>query len=96
MFKKFLWNYGDSCKGKARVAWNDVCKPKDQGGLGFKPLELWNKTLLSKHLWNVASRKESLWVKWINVVKLNNRSVWEVNVEKNDSWFWKCILNLRD
>ncbi|GJT31734.1 RNA-directed DNA polymerase, eukaryota, reverse transcriptase zinc-binding domain protein [Tanacetum coccineum] len=45
-----------------------LCKPKDQGGLGFKSLELWNKTLLVKHLWNVASRKESLWVKWINVV----------------------------
>ncbi|GJV24580.1 putative reverse transcriptase domain-containing protein [Tanacetum coccineum] len=44
-FKKFLWNSGDSCKGKAKIAWLDVCKPKDQGGLGFKSLELWNKTL---------------------------------------------------
>ncbi|GJV51016.1 putative reverse transcriptase domain-containing protein [Tanacetum coccineum] len=52
-FKKFLWNSGDSCKGKAKIAWLDVCKPKDQGGLGFKSLDLWN----------IASRKESLW--WI-------------------------------
>ncbi|GKF09163.1 RNA-directed DNA polymerase, eukaryota, reverse transcriptase zinc-binding domain protein, partial [Tanacetum coccineum] len=68
LFKRFIWNNGESCKGKAKVAWAEVCKPKDQGGLGFKSLELWNKTLLVKHLWNVASRKESLWVKWINVV----------------------------
>ncbi|GKA69395.1 hypothetical protein Tco_0775459 [Tanacetum coccineum] len=40
LFKKFLWNSGERCKGKAKVAWMDVCKPKDQGGLGFKPLEL--------------------------------------------------------
>ncbi|GJZ45184.1 RNA-directed DNA polymerase, eukaryota, reverse transcriptase zinc-binding domain protein [Tanacetum coccineum] len=84
-FKKFQWNSGESCKGKARVAWVEVCKPKDQGGLGFKSLELWNKTLLVKHLWNIASRKESLWVKWINVVKLKNISVWDVMVDNKDS-----------
>ena len=96
LFKRFLWNCGDSCRGKARVAWKDVCKPKDQGGLGFKSLEMWNRVLLVKHLWNVASRKESLWVKWVNVVKLKNRSVWDVTVDNNDSWFWKNILKFRD
>ncbi|GJY29441.1 RNA-directed DNA polymerase, eukaryota, reverse transcriptase zinc-binding domain protein [Tanacetum coccineum] len=95
LFKRFLWNNGDSCKGKAKVAWLDVCKPNDQGGLGFKPLELWNKTLLVKHLWNIASRKESLWVKWVNIVKLKNRSVWDVNADNRDSWGWKCLLDLR-
>ncbi|GJZ84342.1 hypothetical protein Tco_0649681 [Tanacetum coccineum] len=96
LFKKFLWNNGESCKGKPKVAWVDVCKPKDQGGLGFKSLELWNKTLLVKYLWNVASKKESLWVKWINVVKLKNRSVWDVAIDPKYSWGWKCILNLRN
>nr|GEX31322.1 RNA-directed DNA polymerase, eukaryota, reverse transcriptase zinc-binding domain protein [Tanacetum cinerariifolium] len=64
LFKKFLWNNGDSGKGRAKVAWLDVCKPKDQGGLGFKSLEMWNKTLLVKHLWNIVANKESIWVKW--------------------------------
>ncbi|GJT73659.1 RNA-directed DNA polymerase, eukaryota, reverse transcriptase zinc-binding domain protein [Tanacetum coccineum] len=95
MFKKFLWNSEESCKGKSKVAWMDLCKPKDQGGLGFKSLELWNKTLLVKHLWNVASRKESLWVKWINVVKLKKRSVWDITDDSKDSWGWKCLLKLR-
>nr|GEZ38744.1 RNA-directed DNA polymerase, eukaryota, reverse transcriptase zinc-binding domain protein [Tanacetum cinerariifolium] len=68
---------------------------EDQGGLGFKSFELWNKTLLVKHLWNVASRKESLWVKWINVVKLKNRSIWDISADGNDSWGWKYLLNFR-
>ncbi|GJR58948.1 RNA-directed DNA polymerase, eukaryota, reverse transcriptase zinc-binding domain protein [Tanacetum coccineum] len=95
MFKKFLWNNGKSCKGKAKVAWLEFYKLKDQGGLGFKSLELWNKTLLVKHLWNMASRKESLWVKWINVVKLKKMSVWDNNDDPKDSWGWKCLLNLK-
>ena len=53
LFKRFLWNKGESCNGKAKVPWIDLCKPKDQGGLGFKFLEMWNKTLLIKHLWNM-------------------------------------------
>jgi hypothetical protein len=32
LFKRFLWNSGDSTKGKARVAWNFVYRPKEQGG----------------------------------------------------------------
>ncbi|GKB17042.1 RNA-directed DNA polymerase, eukaryota, reverse transcriptase zinc-binding domain protein [Tanacetum coccineum] len=95
LFKKFLWNNGDSGKGRAKVAWLDVCKPKDQGGLGFKSLEIWNKTLLVKHLWNIAANKESLWVKWVNVVKLKHRSIWDIDVDTKDSWGWKCLLNLR-
>ncbi|GKC52902.1 hypothetical protein Tco_1075647, partial [Tanacetum coccineum] len=95
LYKKFLWNSGDSGKGRAKVAWLDMCKPKDQGGLRFKSLEVCNKTLLVKHLWNVAVKKESLWVKWINVVKLKQRSVWDVDVDPKDSWGWKCLLNVK-
>ncbi|GJW21025.1 RNA-directed DNA polymerase, eukaryota, reverse transcriptase zinc-binding domain protein [Tanacetum coccineum] len=31
LFKRFLWNSGKSAKGKARVAWKLVCRPKEQG-----------------------------------------------------------------
>ncbi|GKC42719.1 RNA-directed DNA polymerase, eukaryota, reverse transcriptase zinc-binding domain protein [Tanacetum coccineum] len=33
LFKWFLWNSGNSAQGKARVSWNLVCRPKEQGGL---------------------------------------------------------------
>ncbi|GJU33568.1 RNA-directed DNA polymerase, eukaryota, reverse transcriptase zinc-binding domain protein [Tanacetum coccineum] len=66
LFKRFLWNNGESCNGKVKVAWMDV------------------------------SKKESLWVKWINVVKFKIRSVWDVAIDLKDSRGWKCILNLRN
>ncbi|GJX62158.1 RNA-directed DNA polymerase, eukaryota, reverse transcriptase zinc-binding domain protein [Tanacetum coccineum] len=53
-------------KGKARVAWKVVCKPKDQGGLGIKSLKRWNE------------------------------SIWDVSVDKCDSWGWKTMLKVRD
>ncbi|GJX96968.1 peptidase C48, SUMO/sentrin/Ubl1 [Tanacetum coccineum] len=95
LFKGFLWCNGDLTRGKARVAWKEVCMPKDRGGLGLKPLDLWNKTLLIKHLWNSVASKESLWVKWINTVKLKGKSIWDTQCYANDSWCWKTILSLR-
>ncbi|GJW21869.1 RNA-directed DNA polymerase, eukaryota, reverse transcriptase zinc-binding domain protein [Tanacetum coccineum] len=96
IFKGFLWNQGELQKGKAKVSWKDVCQPKKYGGLGFKPLEQWNSALLVKHLWNVANKKDTLWVRWIHLVKLKGRSVWEIDKQSNDSCLWKSLMDLRD
>ncbi|GJT51140.1 RNA-directed DNA polymerase, eukaryota, reverse transcriptase zinc-binding domain protein [Tanacetum coccineum] len=96
LFKRFLWNAGGSIKGKARVAWNLVCRPKDQGGLGVKPLKKWNEVLLVSQIWKIIERKESLWVKWVNTVKLKSRSIWEIKACNSDSWGWRCMLEIRD
>ncbi|GKC92280.1 RNA-directed DNA polymerase, eukaryota, reverse transcriptase zinc-binding domain protein [Tanacetum coccineum] len=50
MFKRFLWNSGRSTQWKARVAWKLVCRPKEQGGLGIKPLRKWNEVLMITQL----------------------------------------------
>ncbi|GJW13056.1 RNA-directed DNA polymerase, eukaryota, reverse transcriptase zinc-binding domain protein [Tanacetum coccineum] len=86
----------DLTKGKAKVSWNVVCKPKDQGGLGIKNLSVWNEVLMIKHLRNVAAKKDTLWVKWIIVEKIKGRSIWEVQSDCNSSVGWKNILSLRD
>ncbi|GJR75133.1 RNA-directed DNA polymerase, eukaryota, reverse transcriptase zinc-binding domain protein [Tanacetum coccineum] len=63
VLKRYLWSNGDTAKGKAKVSWKQVCMPKEFGGLGIKDLKRWNEALLAKHLWNIASKKDSLWVK---------------------------------
>ncbi|GJW99860.1 hypothetical protein Tco_0183774 [Tanacetum coccineum] len=75
LLKGFLWNQGELSRGKAKVAWKTICRPKSQGGLGLKDLGVWNKAMIAKHLWHVIIDKNSLWVKWISTVKLKGRSV---------------------
>nr|GEW28823.1 putative reverse transcriptase domain-containing protein [Tanacetum cinerariifolium] len=58
--------------GARRCALKEVCLPKEQGGLGIKSLKKWNEVLLVKQLWKIIEGKESLWVKWVNVVKLKD------------------------
>ncbi|GJX43971.1 putative reverse transcriptase domain-containing protein [Tanacetum coccineum] len=91
----FLWCQGSLCKGKAKVSWEVVCLPKQEGGLGIRRLEHFNKALMVSHIWKLLSLKESLWVQWIHSYKLKNRSFWDIPYRGNMSWGWRKILQLR-
>ncbi|KAJ4772066.1 RNA-directed DNA polymerase (reverse transcriptase)-related family protein [Rhynchospora pubera] len=43
------------------VAWEKICLPKKQGGLGVLDLKVMNKTLLAKWLWQWAARDYGIW-----------------------------------
>ncbi|GKB87009.1 ribonuclease H-like domain-containing protein, partial [Tanacetum coccineum] len=53
------------------------------------------ETFFKGFLWCNAN-KESLWVKWINTVKLKGRSIWDTQCYGNDCWYWKTIPSLRN
>ncbi|GJU98264.1 polypyrimidine tract-binding protein homolog 2 isoform X1 [Tanacetum coccineum] len=63
LMRGFLWCHGEMKKGRAKVAWEVVCLPKNEGGLGVRRLDLFNKAPMVPHIWNLITRKESLWVK---------------------------------
>ncbi|GJX28323.1 putative RNA-directed DNA polymerase [Tanacetum coccineum] len=96
LMRDFIWNFGEFKRGKSKVNWDAVCKPKVEGGLGIKSLNSWNISLMSKHIWNIVTHKESLWVKWINVYKLKGRSFWDIPEKAGACWAWKNLLRYRD
>ncbi|GJV24208.1 hypothetical protein Tco_1376903 [Tanacetum coccineum] len=77
-------------KCKSKVAWEVVCLPKHEGGLGLRRLELFNKALMIAHIWSLLSHKESLWVKWIHTYKHVGPEVG--NVSNVSAWFDKWGL----
>ncbi|GJW85217.1 hypothetical protein Tco_0158362 [Tanacetum coccineum] len=83
-------------KGQAKVAWDDICLPKQEGGLGLCSLDVFNMALISTHIWNIVSNKESLWVRWIHTYKIRNRSFWSLPLTKDVSWGWLKLLQLRE
>ncbi|XP_075489620.1 uncharacterized protein LOC142528453 [Primulina tabacum] len=58
------------------IAWNTVCKPLPDGGLGLKDLKAWNKALLAKTLWKIHLKKECLWIRWANHIYSCFGEVW--------------------
>ncbi|GJS31911.1 RNA-directed DNA polymerase, eukaryota, reverse transcriptase zinc-binding domain protein [Tanacetum coccineum] len=93
---RYLGDKGEGSNGMVSVNWKDVCKPKSQGGLGLKYVHSWNVALMAKHLRNVASDKDSIWVKWVKIHKLKGGNIWDVELKRHRFWSWCQMLNLRD
>ncbi|GJZ38522.1 putative reverse transcriptase domain, reverse transcriptase zinc-binding domain protein [Tanacetum coccineum] len=78
---------------KAKVSWDAICLPKCEGGLGLRNLYIFNYDLMTTHIWNIISYKESLWLREVVIpffwVKLENgmsTSLWY------DRWSDACPL----
>ncbi|KAL2230770.1 UNVERIFIED_CONTAM: hypothetical protein Sindi_1671400 [Sesamum indicum] len=76
--RTFLWK-GTTSSGYAKVAWKDVCRPMDEGGLGFKDISTLNRALMSKKLCDVIQcDRTSIWVQWLYQDRLRERSIWTI------------------
>ncbi|XP_021979863.1 uncharacterized mitochondrial protein AtMg00310-like [Helianthus annuus] len=93
--KCFLWSHEIEVRGKSKVAWKEVCLPKSEGGLGIKRISKVNKSLMAFHTYSILTSRRSLWVEWIQIYRLKNRSFWEVTCHQNATWTWRKLLQSR-
>ena len=80
----------------AKVAWEHLCVPRNEGGLGFKGMEVWNKAAIAKHIWSLFSwgGEVSMWCQWVKSYLLRSKSFWDVKIPSDLSWVWRKILYL--
>ncbi|GJU19094.1 RNA-directed DNA polymerase, eukaryota, reverse transcriptase zinc-binding domain protein [Tanacetum coccineum] len=62
---------------------------------------LWNQGELQKGKakvsWmDVSNKKDTLWVRWIHMIKLKGRSISEVEKQCNNTSLWKSLMDLRN
>ncbi|KAL2240827.1 UNVERIFIED_CONTAM: hypothetical protein Sindi_0723900 [Sesamum indicum] len=92
--RAFLWK-GTTNSGYAKVAWKDICRPKEEGGLGFKDISTLNRALMTKKLCDVIRcDRTSIWVEWLYQGCLQHTSIWTIT-DHGGSWGWRKILRLR-
>ncbi|KAG7559114.1 Alpha/Beta hydrolase fold [Arabidopsis thaliana x Arabidopsis arenosa] len=91
----FLWkNKVDSAVG-ARVAWKDVCKPKEEGGLGIRHLEDFQIVFQLKLIWNLFANAGSLWVAWLNGNVFHRYNFWILEESQRLSRTVNCMIKLK-
>ncbi|KAK4415266.1 hypothetical protein Salat_2633900 [Sesamum alatum] len=89
--RNFLWN-----SKRPVVTWEDLCHPKEEGGLGIRHIQSWNVALMARILWNIHCKTDTLWVKWVNGVYLKGNSIWEWRPKRGDSPLFQRLSQIRD
>lgn len=63
--QNFLWGGSDLKRKVHWVSWRLICNHKDEGGLGVKDIDTFNKALLCKWKWRILVEDNTIWYELI-------------------------------
>ena len=86
MICRFFWGQKGDNRKIHWVKWSELCKPKTQGGMGFKDLSLFNDALLAKKTWRLLHDKSSLFYRVFKAKYFPDTSVMEAKIPANSSY----------
>lgn len=95
IIRNFWWGTSNSDRGIPWKAWKTLCRPKCEGGLGFRGLSCFNNSLLAKQLWRLHTHPQSLLARSLKARYFPSSSLWEANVGFNPSYAWRSIWGAR-
>ena len=92
--RKFWWGERGSQRKIHWKSWEVLCKPKEEGGMGFKDLVRFNEAMLAKQIWRLQTDRNSLMFKVFSTKYFPTGSVLEAKSKKG-SYAWQSILKAR-
>src|SRR3954466_12504482 len=61
LLSNFLWNGNANKRSIHWVKWENVCKPKEKGGLGIRDVGDMNRFVLLKWKWRILKEDRAIW-----------------------------------
>ncbi|CAA7025019.1 unnamed protein product [Microthlaspi erraticum] len=92
--RAFLWGDTNEKRRQHLLAWDNVCLPKENGGLGIRKAQNMNIALIAKLSWRVIHEEKALWARVM-------RSKYKVKEIRDDAWLktkgnwsstWRSVL----
>ncbi|KAL3515197.1 hypothetical protein ACH5RR_022099 [Cinchona calisaya] len=75
--------------------WKDLSKHKDQGGIGFRDIQVFNEALLAKQLWRFIAHPNLLVTKVLKAKYFAKSSLLTLKIPSGSSWFWKSVCSAK-
>ena len=95
--RNFLWNDRDKDK-LALIKWENICKPKDLGGLGVKNLQWQNEALGAKLIWRLFQESNRKWAKILYnkyLIAEDPLSIFRIHNPPKGSECWNFMIKCR-
>ena len=89
--RNFIWGNSQHSKGFHPIGWDQIVRPKVNGGLGFKKLSSFNRAYGAKIAWKLVNGDKGLWVDvLLHKYMLRNEDNL-LEARKGNSALWKFI-----
>jgi hypothetical protein len=98
IIKRFWWigvQEEQSTSPIAYRSWDDICKLKEEGGLGIRDMETINKSLIIHSAWNIANNKNIFLSDILKSKYSPNASFWNASDKGPRSVFWSSVMQVR-
>ena len=82
IIRKFWWagaQEDNPTSSTAFRSWEDICQPKENGGLGIRDLYTVNKSLLTHAAYDIANNKNPFLTAVLKAKYFHNNSFWTAN-----------------
>ncbi|XP_024172006.1 uncharacterized protein LOC112178017 [Rosa chinensis] len=96
LMARFWWGEFGEERKIHWVAWDKLCAPKKEGGLGFRDMHLFNTALLAKQGWRLICRLDSLLAQVFKARYFPNTDFMHAVLHKGASFSWRSIMKGRD
>ena len=96
LIRRFWWGQRGDRRKIHWVRWEELCKPKSEGGMGFKNLALFNDALLANQAWRLFQNKHSLLYRVFKPKFFPSCSFMEAPKSQACSYAWRSILKGRE
>ncbi|KAK0608384.1 hypothetical protein LWI29_029944 [Acer saccharum] len=89
---RFWWGGGSSTRKLHWCSWDAMCKPKEEGGLGFKDLGSFNQALLAKQFWRLIQFPDSLVARVLKACYYPEVPLLKAGKGSSSSFLWKSLV----
>ena len=98
IIKRFWWAGIKEEHNTSPIAyrsWDDICKPKEEGGLGIRDVKTINKSLIIQSAWNVATHNNPFLSAILKAKYHPHSSFWTAPNNNSKSIYWSSVLQVR-
>jgi len=96
LLRGFWWGSKEGKRRTCWVAWEDMTKPKNMGGLGFRDIELFNLALLARQAWRILQEPQALSSRVLKAVYFPETDFLEAELGPSPSRIWRAVIDGKD